>query len=372
MIGQVAQSAPDYSKKTANKILDRLNGREIVCWGYNPDFVNSMKQYGIYVMRTYSSNKTLIEEQGCLPSEQLKNNSSKLFVLFPNLTSPLNIKKLLKFGYSEHDYITMYPERKEIITDGYGHFYDDFGNTVDGYAENFKIEISGYNNEIRVGEGVSIPDKMIIRINSPNNKVHIGDKCILKGDYFGDSGVLISVYGTGSSEVIIGNSCKLMKCHINTGGYAKVHIGERTTFEPDMMIQADSYTDVNIGKDCMFSSDVKLQSADGHSIFDVSTKKNINSSLRAGKDCVRHIKIGDHVWIGRRCMIIGDTDIGNGSIIGGQSVVKGVFPNNVVAAGTPAKILAKDRAWARKPMSEDINDCGIYVEETSRELSLTL
>ena len=43
----------------------------------------------------------------------------------------------------------------------------------------------------------------------------------------------------------------------------------------------------------MFSNDVFLRSNDGHSIFDIATGKNINSTQEIGKK--RKIEIGNHV-----------------------------------------------------------------------------
>ena len=360
--------ASEYYEIIANRIHDKAKDREVVCWGYNPEYIKCMKEQGLSIEKIFSANKTLIEKQGCISPELLKDASDKLFVIFPTAATPATIKKLRSFGYSDDDFLTMFPERKIVLTDGFGHFHDDYGNTVEGFAQNLKIEITGYNNEIRIGEGVSIPDKLVIRITSPNNRFFIGNKCVFKGDYLGDSGVLFTLPGKGGTVVDIGSACRFMKAHINTGNYTELYIGEKTTFEPGLFIQIDSCSKVDIGKDCMFSSDAMIQSTDGHSIFDVETKKNVNSLLKEGEKYIRTVKIGDHVWIGRRSMIIGDTSVGAGSVIGGQSLVKGTFPNNVVIAGTPARILAKNRAWARKQMAENIADCGIYTDFTNEDI----
>lgn len=116
------------------------------------------------------------------------------------------------------------------------------------------------------------------------------------------------------------------------------------------------YTSVIIGEDCMFSYNIYLRSNDGHSIFDIRTGKNINSTKIISKD--RKVIIGNHVWIGMCVTILYNTRIGQGSIIGAASVVKGKFPNNCVAAGVPAKIIKKDIAWSRKQGTQDIEECG--------------
>lgn len=116
------------------------------------------------------------------------------------------------------------------------------------------------------------------------------------------------------------------------------------------------YTSVFIGKDCMFSYNIFLRSNDGHSIFDIKSKKNINSTKDISKN--RKVLIGNHVWIGMCVTLLYNTNIGQGSIIGAASVVKTRIPNNCIAAGVPAKIIRKDIAWSRKLGTEDIMECG--------------
>ncbi|MCI8323418.1 MAG: hypothetical protein HFI54_07215 [Lachnospiraceae bacterium] len=106
----------------------------------------------------------------------------------------------------------------------------------------------------------------------------------------------------------------------------------------------------------MFSNDVFLRSNDGHSIFDIATGKNINSTQEIGKK--RKIEIGNHVWVGMRAAILYHTKIGDGSIVGALSLVKNVFPNNCILAGTPAKMIKKDISWSREYGAEDIAECG--------------
>src|SRR5690606_37571054 len=58
-----------------------------------------------------------------------------------------------------------------------------------------------------------------------------------------------------------------------------------------------------------------------------------------------------HVWLARRSVCLGGTRIGAGSVVGFGSIVKGRFPNNVVIAGSPARVVRKDIAWERPHLS---------------------
>ena len=51
------------------------------------------------------------------------------------------------------------------------------------------------------------------------------------------------------------------------------------------------------------------------------------------------IKIGNNVWIGAKSTILDGSVIGNGTVVAAGAVVRGQFPDNVVLAGVPAKII---------------------------------
>jgi hypothetical protein len=108
-------------------------------------------------------------------------------------------------------------------------------------------------------------------------------------------------------------------------------------------ISACEGTTVRIGDDVMFASDNQVRADDGHPIFDVRSGKRVNTS--------RSIEIGDHVWLGRGATVLGGSRIGSGSVVGYGSIVTGKVPNNVVAAGSPARIVRRDTAWERPHLS---------------------
>ena len=51
------------------------------------------------------------------------------------------------------------------------------------------------------------------------------------------------------------------------------------------------------------------------------------------------IKIGDNVWIGANCVLLGGVVIGSGAVVGAGSVVTKDIPTLAVAAGIPAKVI---------------------------------
>ncbi|MDG2526531.1 acyltransferase [Stenotrophomonas sp. HITSZ_GD] len=130
---------------------------------------------------------------------------------------------------------------------------------------------------------------------------------------------------------------------LRVGQDSRILVDDHTTATARCFICASEGTQVRIGRDCMLASDVQLRCDDAHPIFDIHTGERVNPS--------EDIVIGDHVWLayGTRCM--GGTRIGDGSVIGLDSIVTGPIPNNCVAVGRPARVTRRDIAWERPHLS---------------------
>ena len=53
------------------------------------------------------------------------------------------------------------------------------------------------------------------------------------------------------------------------------------------------------------------------------------------------VVIGENTWVGENVVILPGSSIGKGCVIGANSVVKGVFPDYCIIAGSPAKIVKR-------------------------------
>ncbi|HPI99495.1 MAG TPA: chorismate mutase [Enterococcus sp.] len=87
---------------------------------------------------------------------------------------------------------------------------------------------------------------------------------------------------------------------------------------------------IRIGDNCMFAPNVQLYTA-SHPLHPVKR----NSGLEDGSP----ITIGDNVWIGGSSVIIPGVTLGNNVVVGAGSVVTKSFPDNVVIAGNPARVI---------------------------------
>lgn len=130
------------------------------------------------------------------------------------------------------------------------------------------------------------------------------------------------------------------------GNRGSLKIGKGTTFV-ETYIEIGSDGIVSIGDDCMFSYDVKIYQSDQHLIFNKSTGRRINLS--------KHVQIADHIWVGRSVTLLGGFSLGEGSVVGAKSVSSGKFSNNIIIAGSPAKIIREDVIWDRQHAKDSVD-----------------
>ncbi|GAA5998664.1 sugar O-acetyltransferase [Rhodotorula paludigena] len=102
------------------------------------------------------------------------------------------------------------------------------------------------------------------------------------------------------------------------------------------------YANVNCvfldGADITFGDRVVL--APGVHIYCTTHSTDVEER-RGWYDRAYPVTIGDDVWIGGGAEILPGTVIGNGCTVAAGSVVKGVFPDNCVIGGVPARILKR-------------------------------
>lgn len=87
---------------------------------------------------------------------------------------------------------------------------------------------------------------------------------------------------------------------------------------------------IEIGNNCMFAPNVQLYTAT-HPLHPV--KRN------SGLEYAKPIKIGNNVWLGGGVIVTPGVTLGDNVVVGAGSVVTKSFPDNVVIAGNPARII---------------------------------
>ena len=90
-----------------------------------------------------------------------------------------------------------------------------------------------------------------------------------------------------------------------------------------------------IGRDVMFGRDVVIYDSNYHKTGQNNKQKKVE----------RPVRIGNHVWIGTRAMIMKGCRIGDGAIISANSWVTGRVKERTMVSGMPAKLLMENVDW---------------------------
>lgn len=345
----------------ARAAYKKSHGRKLVTWLSSPSFEKVLKKYfGLTVAFSVSMSESQIDNETVFPISNIEGKSSEYYIIAadPNYTATL-YSIMDKYGYKEHEDFIFRKHKPITLTDldlSKGSYYDIYGNSIEGFSGVLsEVIIRGCNNHIVFGKNVSHTENLSIDVSS-NAAVSIGS-----GTDFTDK-ITIEVRGfSGYSKLKIKERCKFMDGVFrlfNSMYTSSVTINEDCTFGEGLDVHANSGKSIVIGRDSMVSKCVDLWAGDGHTIFDVNTGKNINSQYDEKNPSRNQIMIGEHVWIAKGAFIMHGTRIGNGSIVGANSVVTGVFPNNCSIAGNPARLIKKDMAWSREMNTTDIKKCG--------------
>jgi acetyltransferase-like isoleucine patch superfamily enzyme len=149
-------------------------------------------------------------------------------------------------------------------------------------------------------------------------------------------------------QLIIGPNVEFRRgfvCEIGATG--RVSIGAGSIFTSHALIQCT--TSIDIGKRAVFGQ--SLQMADGAHRFRDWTKHLLDQ----GYD-FRPITIGDGAIAHAKCTIV--ADIGEGAIIGANSLVNKPIPPYCLAGGIPARVIEYFGPPERRPPQFDVKQHG--------------
>ena len=137
----------------------------------------------------------------------------------------------------------------------------------------------------------------------------------------------LTMYPNIHSSVKMGPEVKLI------GPRDSFYIG-KMTYVNEAIISTGEKSKVIIGSNCAIGYRVSIKAVT-HDVTDPCPNDN-------GEICMTEasIHIGDHCWIGDNVFIREGVTLGNHVIVGANSVVTRSFPDNVVIAGVPAKIIS--------------------------------
>lgn len=172
------------------------------------------------------------------------------------------------------------------------------------------IRLRGSNNQLIFGEGAQVTN-CEIRLYGEGNLIEIGENVRFK------SGRIFLIAGRGQY----------------------IRIGSETTVERAFLL-IDESANIDIGRDCMLSTEIIIRTGDKHSILDMDTGERLNPS--------GDVRVGDRVWVGRAVQILKGSTLLPESVVAACSVVTKSFEEgNCVLAGVPAKVVKRGIRWDR-------------------------
>ena len=156
---------------------------------------------------------------------------------------------------------------------------------------------------------INIPRRLILKRNN-----------VAIGKHFGLS-LGTELYFSDSAQVTIGSNVSSDgKCRIIASDHAVLSIGDDCYFNMNCLVGSNQY--ISIGRHCVFGPGVVITDNDHRFEKDkgISCHQYNNGSISIDEEC----------WVGANAVILRDTHIGRGCVIGAGCVVKGDIPDNSI------------------------------------------
>lgn len=143
------------------------------------------------------------------------------------------------------------------------------------------------------------------------------------------------VFTSGTGKILIGKRCRLGRgTELRTEGNGQITIGDDVRINTGCMIVA--HGEVVISDYAIIGEYV--------SIRDANHGMDPSHPMRYQPHSISPVKISRDVWVGRGSCILPGRSIGEGSVVGANSVVTEDIPPFSVAAGIPARVIKKREA----------------------------
>jgi acetyltransferase-like isoleucine patch superfamily enzyme len=146
----------------------------------------------------------------------------------------------------------------------------------------------------------------------------------------------VSIDGYAKNKLFFGNNVKIgayswISCTSHMSKYGNgISIGNHSAF--GRFTEFGAAGGIEIGNDVIAGSYISFHS-ENHNFNDTS------KLIREQGVTSKGIKIGNNVWIGAKVTFLDGSIIGDNCVVAAGAVVNGIFPNNTVIGGIPAKII---------------------------------
>ena len=134
---------------------------------------------------------------------------------------------------------------------------------------------------------------------------------------------------------------------VSFGGKSSIGHGSKLSVRGDLKLGAGfnmtaestivCAKEITFGDDCLLAWDVLVMDTDEHPLFDKDNER-INPD--------RPIVVGNHVWIGCKCVLLKGAEVPNDTVLAAGTLLKSAFAGeNQVIGGNPPSILKRDVRW---------------------------
>lgn len=138
-------------------------------------------------------------------------------------------------------------------------------------------------------------------------------------------------------------------------GRKRISVGNRTRIFPGIRMEAIGSGEISIGDNCAVEQNVHIISEGNRLTIGDNTTisanvfisnvdhqyEDINKSVMDQPLVEKKTEIGESSFIGYGASILPGTTLGKHCIVGSNAVVKGIYPDNCIIAGVPARIIKR-------------------------------
>lgn len=144
---------------------------------------------------------------------------------------------------------------------------------------------------------------------------------------------------TGHTLLYVGDDVRFSGSFAVSSGrfcdHPTLRIGDRSFLGHGVTITCNR--EVVIEEDVLIAGDCKISDYDGHA---TSLESRLRGSLPSA-DEIRPVRICRGAWIGTGSFILKGVTVGEGAIVGANSVVTHDVPSRAVAVGSPARVVKR-------------------------------
>ena len=239
--------------------------------------------------------------------------------------------------------------------------YKDFdGNVIEGVLKNCKVIFKGKNSKLTVDKGFHAYGQNVTIVIENNCDVHLcenfqvgtgsrlffRDGCVFNIGAHASFGNYTNTYCRGNVKIAD---------HFCMREYSELRV--HGTLEFDSWVYLQHHVTVYVPQNSFFSAGIdtglswysKVIAGSGHSTYDLRHGIRFEDLTSHGSED-KKVVLGNHVWVGCGSTINNDVVIGDGSVVAANSIIyAGLFEKRVMISGNPAKVVAKDVTWDRRP-----------------------